>query len=108
MWALDAYHLARVQFAFTVGFHIIFPAFSIGLAAFLAVLEGLFLYTRHRVYMDVYQYWLKIFAVVFGVGVVTGLVMSYEFGTNWSEFARRTGPILGPLLGYETLTAFFM
>jgi cytochrome d ubiquinol oxidase subunit I len=108
MWALDAYHLARVQFAFTVGFHIIYPAFSIGLAAFLAVLEGLFLYTRSQVYMDVYQYWLKIFAVVFGIGVVTGLVMSYEFGTNWSEFARRTGPILGPLLGYETLTAFFM
>jgi cytochrome d ubiquinol oxidase subunit I len=91
-----------------VGFHIIFPAFSIGLAALLAVLEGLFLVTRRQVYMDVYQYWLKIFAVVFGIGVVTGLVMSYEFGTNWSEFARRTGPILGPLLGYETLTAFFM
>jgi cytochrome bd ubiquinol oxidase subunit I len=108
MWALDAYHLARVQFAFTVGFHIIFPAFSIGLAAYLMVLEGLFLTTGRQVYMDVYQYWLKIFAVVFGIGVVTGLVMSYEFGTNWSAFARSTGPILGPLLGYETLTAFFM
>jgi cytochrome d ubiquinol oxidase subunit I len=108
MWTLDAYHLARAQFAFTVGFHIIFPAFSIGLAAYLLVLEGLWLRTGRQVYMDVYQYWLTIFAVVFGVGVVTGLVMSYEFGTNWSDFARRTGPILGPLLGYETLTAFFM
>jgi cytochrome d ubiquinol oxidase subunit I len=108
MWALDAYHLARVQFAFTIGFHIVFPAFSIGLAAFLAVLEGLFLSTGRQVYMDVYQYWLKIFAVVFGIGVVTGLVMGYEFGTNWSDFARRTGAILGPLLGYETLTAFFL
>ena len=108
MWALDAYHLARIQFAFTIGFHIIFPAFSIGLAAYLMVLEGLCLTTGRQVYMDVYQYWLKIFAVVFGIGVVTGLVMSYEFGTNWSEFARRTGSILGPLLGYETLTAFFM
>src|ERR1700761_307218 len=108
MWGLDAYHLARVQFAFTVGFHIIFPAFSIGLAAYLVVLEGLWLRTGRDVYMDVYRYWLKIFAIVFGIGVVTGLVMSYEFGTNWSEFAYRTGPILGPLLGYETLTAFFL
>jgi cytochrome bd ubiquinol oxidase subunit I len=108
MWTLDAYHLARAQFAFTVGFHIVFPTFSIGLAAYLAVLEGLWLRTGRQVYMDVYQYWLKIFAIVFGIGVVTGLVMSYEFGTNWSEFAYRTGPILGPLLGYETLTAFFM
>jgi len=72
------------------------------------VLEGLWLRTSRQVYMDVYQYWLKIFAVVFGIGVVTDLVTSYEFGTNWSDFARRTGPILGPLLGYETLTAFFI
>ena len=108
MFAPDAYHLARVQFAFTVGFHIIFPAFSIGLATYLAVLEGAWLKTGRRVYLDVYQYWLKIFALVFGVGVVSGLVMSYEFGTNWSAFSYKTGPILGPLLGYETLTAFFL
>jgi cytochrome d ubiquinol oxidase subunit I len=108
MHNLDAFHLARIQFAFTVGFHIVFPAFSIGLAAYLAVLEGLWLKTGKAVYLDVYQYWLKIFAIVFGVGVVSGVVMSYEFGTNWSEFAYRTGPILGPLLGYETLTAFFL
>jgi cytochrome d ubiquinol oxidase subunit I len=108
MWSLDAYHLARIQFAFTIGVHIVFPASSIGLAAYLTVLEGLWLRTGRQVYMDVYRYWLTIFAVVFGIGVVTGLVMSYEFGTNWSDFARRTGSILGPLLGYETLTAFFM
>ncbi|MDT7953730.1 MAG: cytochrome ubiquinol oxidase subunit I [Acetobacteraceae bacterium] len=106
--ALDAYHLARVQFAFTVGFHIIFPAFSIGLAAYLAVLEGVWLRTGKQVYFDVFQYWLKVFALVFGVGVVSGLVMSYKFGTNWSVFAYKTGPILGPLLGCETLTAFFL
>jgi cytochrome d ubiquinol oxidase subunit I len=105
---IDAYHLARMQFAFTVGFHIIFPAFSIGLAGYLAVLEGAWLRTGERVYLDVYKYWLKIFALVFGVGVVSGLVMSYEFGTNWSQFAYKTGPILGPLLGYETMTAFFL
>lgn len=108
MFALDAYHLARVQFAFTVGFHIIFPAFSIGLAAYLAVLEGTWLRTGRQVYLDLYMYWLKVFALVFGIGVVSGLVMSYEFGTNWSVFAYKTGPILGPLLGYETLTAFFL
>ena len=108
MFALDAYHLARVQFAFTVGFHIIFPAFSIGLAAYLAVLEGMWLATGRSVYFDVFQYWLKVFSLVFGVGVVSGLVMSYEFGTNWSVFSYKTGPILGPLLGYETLTAFFL
>ncbi|WP_131113726.1 cytochrome ubiquinol oxidase subunit I [Lichenihabitans psoromatis] len=108
MFSLDALQLARIQFAFTVGFHIIFPAFSIGLAAYLMVLEAAWLRTRQQVYLDTYQYWLKIFAVVFGVGVVSGLVMSYEFGTNWSQFSYKVGPILGPLLGYETLTAFFL
>ena len=108
MTSLDALTLARVQFAFTIGFHIVFPAFSIGLAAYLMVLEGAWLRTGRQIYLDVFQYWLKIFAVVFGVGVVSGLVMSYEFGTNWSQFSYRAGPILGPLLGYETLTAFFL
>ncbi|MHB8886882.1 MAG: cytochrome ubiquinol oxidase subunit I [Methylovirgula sp.] len=108
MLHIDAFHLARVQFAFTIAFHIIFPATSIGLAAYLAVLEGLWLTTGKQVFLDIYLYWLKIFAVVFGIGVVAGLVMSYEFGTNWSVFAYKTGAILGPLLGYETLTAFFL
>ncbi len=108
MFSLDALQLARVQFAFTIAFHIVFPAFSIGLATYLAVLEGAWLKTGQQVYIDTYKYWLRIFAVVFGIGVVSGLVMSYEFGTNWSQFSYKVGPVLGPLLAYETLTAFFL
>lgn len=104
----DAVLLARIQFAFTISFHIIFPAFSIGLASYLAVLEGLWLLTRREVYIEAFRYWMKIFAVVFGMGVVSGIVMSYQFGTNWSVFSDKTGPILGPLMGYEVLTAFFL
>lgn len=100
--------LARAQFAFTVSFHFLFPAFSIGLASFLMVLEALWLKTGRGVYANLYRYWLKIFAIVFGMGVVSGLVMSYQFGTNWSVFAHRTGPILGPLMAYEVMTAFFL
>ena len=107
-FTIDALHLARAQFAFTVAFHIIFPAFSIGLASFLAVLEGLFLWTKRQVYMDVYNFWLRIFAVGFAMGVVSGLVMSYQFGTNWSVFAKIAGPIVGPVMAYEVLTAFFL
>jgi len=103
-----AIDLARWQFAFTVSFHIVFPAFSIGLASYLAVLEGLWLATGKRVYIDLFHYWLKIFAVAFGMGVVSGLVMSYQFGTNWSVFSDKTGPVLGPLMGYEVLSAFFL
>jgi cytochrome d ubiquinol oxidase subunit I len=104
----DAILLARIQFAFTVSFHIIFPAFSIGLASYLAVLEGLWLWTKDQVYFTLFEYWKKIFAVAFGMGVVSGIVMSYQFGTNWSVFADKTGPILGPLMGYEVLSAFFL
>ncbi len=104
----SATELARFQFAFTIAFHIVFPAFSIGLASYLAVLEGLWLLTKRQVYIETFNYWLKIFAVVFGMGVVSGLVMSYQIGTNWSVFADKTGPVLGPLLGYEVLTAFFL
>jgi cytochrome d ubiquinol oxidase subunit I len=100
--------LARIQFAFTVSFHIIFPAFSIGLASYLAVLEGLWLKTGRQVFIDLFQYWLKIFALAFGMGVVSGIVMSYQFGTNWSVFSDLTGPVLGPLMGYEVLSAFFL
>ena len=106
-WA-DAVTLARLQFAFTVSFHIIFPAFSIGLASFLAVLELQWLRTGERHYLRLFKYWVKIFAVAFGMGVVSGLVMSYEFGANWSVFSDKTGPVLGPLMGYEVLTAFFL
>lgn len=104
----EAVLLARIQFAFTVSFHFIFPAFSIGLASFLMVLEGLWLKTGRGVYANLYRYWLKIFAVAFGMGVVSGIVMSYQFGTNWSVFSDKAGPIIGPLMAYEVLTAFFL
>jgi cytochrome d ubiquinol oxidase subunit I len=106
--AFDAVILARLQFAFTVSAHIIFPAFTIGLASYLAVLEGLWLWTGEQRFMKVFHYWKTIFAVVFGMGVVSGIVMSYQFGTNWSVFSDKTGPILGPLMGYEVLSAFFL
>ena len=105
---IDAAILARIQFAFTVSFHIIFPSFTIGLASYLAVLEGLWLKTGREVYLRLFKYWMKIFAVAFAMGVVSGIVMSYQFGTNWSVFSDKTGPILGPLMGYEVLSAFFL
>ncbi len=104
----NAIFLARLQFAFTIGFHIVLPAFSIGLASYLMVLEGLWLRSGKRVYLDLFQYWVKAFSLVFAMGVVSGLVMSYEFGTNWSSFADKAGPVIGPLMGYEVLTAFFL
>src|SRR5215470_16096510 len=106
--ALDANLLARLQFAFTVSFHFIFPSFSIGLASYLAVLEGLWLWTGKQIYLSVFNFWKKIFAITFGMGVVSGIVMSYQFGTNWSVFSDKAGPIIGPLMGYEVLTAFFL
>jgi cytochrome d ubiquinol oxidase subunit I len=105
MTALD---LARWQFAFTVSFHIIFPVFSIGLASYLAVLNVLHLLTGRSVYLDLFNYWKKIFAIAFGMGVVSGIVMSYQFGTNWSVYSDKVGPVLGPLMGYEVLSAFFL
>jgi len=105
---LNAVTLARIQFAFTVSFHILFPAFTIGLASWLAVLEWRWLSTGKTVYAEVYRMWVKIFAVTFGMGVVSGVVLSFQFGTNWSVFADKGGNILGPLLGYEVLTAFFL
>jgi cytochrome bd ubiquinol oxidase subunit I len=104
----DAVVLARAQFAFTMAFHIVFPAFSIGLASYLAVLEALWLATGREVFINLFNYWLKIFAVGFGMGVVSGLVMSYQFGTNWSVYADKAGPIVGPLMAYEVLAAFFL
>ena len=104
----DPLTLARFQFAFTVSFHIIFPSISIGLASYLAVLEGLWLATGRTVFLDLFNYWKKIFAVAFGMGVVSGIVMSYQFGTNWSVFSDKAGPVIGPLMGYEVLSAFFL
>ncbi|MGB3021745.1 MAG: cytochrome ubiquinol oxidase subunit I [Methyloceanibacter sp.] len=105
---LDPLLLSRIQFAFTISFHILFPAFTIGLAAWLLVLEVLWLRTGRPVYLDLAQQWTKIFAVSFGMGVVSGVVLSYEFGTNWSELSRLGGNVIGPLLAYEVLTAFFL
>ncbi len=105
---LDALMLSRLQFAFTVSFHIVFPAMTIGLAAFLVVLEAAWLRTGEAVYFTLYRFWSKLFALVFGIGVVTGLVLSYEFGTNWSRFSAAAGSVIGPLMGYEVLTAFFL
>ena len=105
---LDAVFLSRIQFAFTVGFHILFPTLTIGLAAYLAYVEWRWLRTRDEVYLAQYRFWLRIFALSFGMGVVSGIVLSYEFGTNFSRFSAATGDILGPLLSYEVLTAFFL
>src|SRR5439155_2376396 len=105
---LTALLLSRLQFAFTVSFHIIFPSFTIGLAAWLTVLEALHLWSGRPAYRQVFEFWLKIFGVAFGLGVVSGIVMGFQFGTNWSVLARMSGPIQGPLLSYETFTAFFL
>jgi len=108
MFGLTALELARIQFGFTISFHIVFPAITIGLASYLAVLEGLWLWTKDTAYRDLYHFWMKIFAVNFAMGVVSGLVMAYQFGTNWSYFSAFAGSITGPLLAYEVLTAFFL
>ena len=105
---LDALILSRLQFAFTIAFHIIFPSFTIGLASFLAVLEGLWLLTGKTAFKTLYLYWVKIFAISFGMGVVSGVVLSYQLGTNWSVFSAVSAPVIGPLLAFEVLTAFFL
>ncbi|NEN76534.1 cytochrome ubiquinol oxidase subunit I [Pelistega sp. NLN82] len=105
---LTALMLARIQFAFTVSFHIIFPATSIGLACFLAFIEWRWLRTKNPIYQDLFKFWVKVFALAFAMGVVSGIVMSYQFGTNWSEFSRIAGSVTGPLLTYEVLSAFFL
>ena len=105
---LDAAMLSRIQFAFTISFHIIFPAITIGLATAIAIWEGMWLKTRNPVYFQLAKFWIKPFAITFGMGVVSGIVLSYEFGTNFSKFSELVGPVLGPLLAYEVLTAFFL
>lgn len=104
----DPVVLSRIQFAFTISFHILFPAFTIGLASWLVVLEAFWLKTNNNIYKEIYKFWVKIFAVTFGMGVVSGVVLSYQFGTNWSSFADKVGNVLGPLLGFEVLAAFFL
>src|SRR3954465_14135583 len=104
----DPVFLARLQFAFTIIFHIIFPSFTIGLSAYIATLGALWLRTENERYHLLMKFWSKIFAVSFAMGVVSGIVMSYEFGTNWSRFSIAVGNVVGPLIGYEVLTAFFL
>ena len=108
MFGLTALQLARIQFGFTISFHIIFPAITIGLASYLVVLEGLWLWKKQEVYRKLHHFWLQIFAVNFAMGVVSGVVMAYQFGTNWSYFSAFAGSVTGPLLTYEVLTAFFL
>ena len=108
MLTIDAEMMARLQFAFTVSFHILFPTLTIGLSGFLMLLEALWLKRGNEVHLRLYKFWVRIFALTFGMGVVSGLVLSYQFGTNWAEFSRISGPVLGPLIGFEVLTAFFM
>ncbi len=100
--------ISRLQFAFTISFHILFPAFSIGLATFLAIMEGLWLKTKKPVYYQICRFWIKVFAITFGMGIVSGIVMEFQLGTNWSGFTRAVGPVLGSLFTYEVLTAFFI
>lgn len=108
MMELDPLILSRIQFAFVVTFHIIFPSFTIGLAAWLATIEAAHVATGRDIYRRIFDFWLRVFAVAFGMGVVSGIVMAFQFGTNWSVLAERTGSIQGPLLGYEGFTAFLL
>src|SRR3954468_9174781 len=105
---LDPLFLSRLQFAWLIAWHILLPAFTIGLAAFIAVLEALHVATGTEAWGRTPAFWTRIFAVSFGMGVVSGIVMPFQFGTNWSRFADRAGDIISPLLGYEALTAFFL
>ena len=104
----DAFHLARAQFAFTVGFHIVFPGLLDRAGQLPDGAGGAVAAHRAAVYLDLFRYWLKMFSLGFGMGVVSGVVMSYQFGTNWGAFADKAGPVVGPLMGYEVLTAFFL
>ncbi len=108
MFGLTALQLARIQFGFTVSFHIIFPAITIGLASYLVVLEALWLWKKNPVFRELHHFWAQIFAINFAMGVVSGIVMAYQFGTNWSYFSNYAGGVVGPLLTYEVLSAFFL
>src|ERR1700726_3500841 len=105
---LDPEFLSRIQFAWVVGWHILLPAFTVGLASFIAFLEGAYAFTKLSVFLNLSQFWLRIFAISFGMGVVTGIVMPFQFGTNWSRFSDDAGHVISPLLAYEGLTAFFL
>lgn len=108
MMSLDLAILSRVQFAFTIGFHIIWPTLTIGLGLFLLILESLYLKTNNHIYKDLYRFWVKFFALAFGIGVVTGIPLAYQFGTNFSQLSEIAGPVIGPLMSVEVMTAFFL
>jgi cytochrome d ubiquinol oxidase subunit I len=105
---VDPLFLSRIQFAFLIAFHFLLPAFTIGLASYIAVLEGLYLWTKRPAFLRISAFWIRIFALSFGMGVVSGIVMPFQFGTNWSRYSEQTAAIVGPLMGYEALTAFFL
>ncbi|HCR32809.1 MAG TPA: cytochrome ubiquinol oxidase subunit I, partial [Stenotrophomonas sp.] len=105
---MDALLLSRIQFGFVISFHVLFPAFTIGTASWLAFIEWRWLRTKLPVWRDLYFFWQKIFAVSFGMGVVSGIVMAFQFGTNWPRLSEVAGTVIGPLLTYEVLTAFFL
>src|SRR5690554_6741822 len=105
---LDPLLLSRIQFAFVVSFHAIFPVFTIGLASFIACLEGLYLKTGNKDWERLSKFWIQVFAVVFAMGVVSGIVMAFQFGTNWSNFSYTAANFIGPMLSYEVITAFFL
>lgn len=105
---IDTALLSRAQFGFTISFHILFPAFSIGLALFLAIIEGCWIKTKKPLYLNICKFWTKVFALTFGMGVVSGVVMEFQLGTNWSGFTQAVGGVLGPLFTYEVMTAFFI
>src|SRR5690242_2843559 len=108
MWNLDPVILSRIQFAWVIAWHILLPAFTVGIASYIALLEGVHLYTGGQVYRQVSNFWIRIFAVTFGMGVVTGVVMPFQFGTNWSRLSDAAANVIGPLLAYEGLIAFFL
>jgi cytochrome bd ubiquinol oxidase subunit I len=105
---MDPLVLSRLQFAWVIGWHFLLPAFTVGLASFIAVLEGLHLVTGREIYFRISTFWIKIFAVSFGMGVVSGIVMPFQIGTNWSRFSDAAADVVAPLLAYEGLTAFFL
>src|SRR6516164_4084777 len=105
---LDPIILSRVQWAWVIAWHILLPAFTVGLASYIAVLEGLYFFTGREIWFRISGFWIKIFAVSFGMGVVSGIIMPFQFGTNWSRFSDAAGNVISPLLAYEGLTAFFL
>ncbi|OYY67829.1 MAG: cytochrome ubiquinol oxidase subunit I, partial [Rhizobiales bacterium 35-66-30] len=105
---MDAATLSRLQFAFTVGYHILWPTLTIGLSAFVTWISILWWWTERSVYRELMRFWMRLFALGFGMGVITGVVMSYEIGTNWAGFSKAVGNVLGPLFMYEAATAFFL